>query len=36
MATNNELESLYRFRRDWKPEGVYVEKARSSIVHGPH
>lgn len=27
MAANNELESLYRFRRDWKHGGVYVEKA---------
>jgi len=27
MAANNELESLYRFRKDWKPGGIHVEKA---------
>ena len=27
MATNNELESLYRFRREWEPGGIHVERA---------
>lgn len=27
MAANIELDSLYRFRKDWKPGSIYVERA---------
>lgn len=27
MVANNELEILYRFHRDWKPEGIHAERA---------
>ena len=41
MATNRELESLHRFRMDWQPESITVERAggqtnRNFIVSSEH